>query len=79
VWWVFSHKLEENTSLNISLQLPDTLLWMEEIRSEYILGASADAHMEATSSMSPKLKRTQRVSYRFIRHLYLTALLPEQR
>jgi hypothetical protein len=52
---------------------------MEEIRSEYILGASADAHMEATSSMSPKLKRTQRVSYRFIRHLYLTALLPEQR
>jgi hypothetical protein len=29
---------------------------MEEIHLEYILCASADAHMEATSSMSPKLK-----------------------
>jgi hypothetical protein len=46
-----------------SLQLPDTLLWMEEIRSEYILGASADAHMEATSSMSPKLKMPMRRVY----------------
>lgn len=50
------------------------MLGIEEIYSKYILDASADAHMEAPHGAYPQAKKTraQRVSYRFIRHLYLT-------
>jgi hypothetical protein len=50
----------KNTSHQYQSTVPDTLQWMEEIHLEYILGASADAHMEACP---PSNKKNGRQGY----------------